>query len=229
MSHPDPKSVPESQGLSASKPARKGDGRSTRDRLLRAAERLVARAGVDGVSTREILVAAGADSAAIHYHFGSKDELMCAVFERRINVLADAVDRFLKQRKSAGRALTTRDLAEAIVLPVAELAADREGGGCHYLGFLVALRNYRPLARLMIEDTRRTTQLLAVYGEVAPDLDPAQRRRNLGFAIYVTTGALGDGSIEDWLAHTLPKSSHDIVDDLIGFLAEGLAPARRGG
>jgi AcrR family transcriptional regulator len=215
-------------------PARRGArtspnaaGAATRERLLRAAERLVARNGIDGVSTREILLAAKADSAAIHYHFGSKNELMAAVFHRRINDLVEGVDRFLAHRMANGRALTARDLAEAVVLPVAAVARDRRSGGCHYMGFLAALLNYRPLAKLRSSDTLWTDRLLGAYEQLSPQLTPADRRRRVGFAAYLAIGAFSEGAVHDWFAQTLPEPVRELEDDLIDFLAVGLTPSRQ--
>jgi AcrR family transcriptional regulator len=50
-----------------------------RERLLRAAARLFAERGVDGVPTREICAAAGVNPGAIHYHFGDKEGLYAEV------------------------------------------------------------------------------------------------------------------------------------------------------
>ncbi len=56
----------------------------TRERLLDAAEKLFSAHGIGATSLRAITVEAGANLASIHYHFGSKDELLLEVFSRRI-------------------------------------------------------------------------------------------------------------------------------------------------
>jgi AcrR family transcriptional regulator len=48
----------------------------TRQRLLAAAARTAADAGFGGATVREICRRAGANVAAVNYHFGSKDELL---------------------------------------------------------------------------------------------------------------------------------------------------------
>jgi AcrR family transcriptional regulator len=55
---------------------------ATRDRILDAAERLFAAKGFSGTSLREVTASAGVNVAAIHYHFGSKEELLRAVLSR---------------------------------------------------------------------------------------------------------------------------------------------------
>jgi TetR/AcrR family transcriptional regulator, regulator of cefoperazone and chloramphenicol sensitivity len=57
--------------MTANGAARSGD-RETRARLLRAAERLFAEHGFRHVTVREICRAAGANVAAVNYHFGDK-------------------------------------------------------------------------------------------------------------------------------------------------------------
>ena len=64
-----------------------GPSIDTRDRLLDAAEELFAKHGYSDVSTRTIADEAKANSAAVHYHFGSKEALLDAVFRRRLDPL----------------------------------------------------------------------------------------------------------------------------------------------
>lgn len=56
----------------------------TRERLLDAAERLFAGRGFEATSLRDVTSQAKANIAAVNYHFGSKDALVRAVFERRL-------------------------------------------------------------------------------------------------------------------------------------------------
>src|SRR5579863_9921905 len=73
-----------SRGAKASRSVRVNEaGAETRRRLLDSAERLFAERGLDGVSVRDITEAAGANTAAIHYHFGSKRDLIAAILQRR--------------------------------------------------------------------------------------------------------------------------------------------------
>jgi AcrR family transcriptional regulator len=201
-------------------------GAATRDRLLRAAERLVARSGVDGVSTREILVAARADSAAIHYHFGSKDALMAAVFTRRLPAIREGVERVLAAKAARGGPFSVRDVAEAIVMPLAEMAADRTGGGRHYLGFTVALLNYRPLAHLRTEGEPWFRVLLSAYETVSPTLSDIERRRRIGFGSHLAFAVLSDGPQHAWFQDRQMQGPGDMVEALLDFVTSGLTPNR---
>lgn len=56
----------------------------TKEAILDAAEAVFAEAGFEKASIRQIVAKAGVNLAAIHYHFGSKDALIEAVFTRCI-------------------------------------------------------------------------------------------------------------------------------------------------
>ena len=61
---------------------RKRDAAATRERILDAAEALIADRGYHGVSIREIVKQAGVELALVHYYFGPKDALFRAVIDR---------------------------------------------------------------------------------------------------------------------------------------------------
>src|SRR3954454_13130212 len=93
---------------------------ATRDALLDCAEQLIADRGVHGVSMREIGLAAGQrNNGATQYHFGSKDGLVQAVFERRAREVDARRLALLAELPDAEEA-TVRDLVQAYVTPLAE-------------------------------------------------------------------------------------------------------------
>jgi AcrR family transcriptional regulator len=68
---------------------------STPDRILQSAERLFSERGIDAVSLREITAAAGVNSAAAHYHFGSKEAVLEALFALRARPIAQRREELL--------------------------------------------------------------------------------------------------------------------------------------
>lgn len=63
----------------------------TRDRILKAAELLFAEYGVYAVSNRQVAEAAGQrNTSAVGYHFGTKQDLVAAIFEKH----NDAIERY---------------------------------------------------------------------------------------------------------------------------------------
>src|SRR3984957_3058267 len=55
----------------------------TRDKILDTAERLFGEYGYAATSLRQIIAEAGVNLAAIHYHFGSKEDLLDRVIFRK--------------------------------------------------------------------------------------------------------------------------------------------------
>lgn len=55
------------------------DRTGTRDRILKAAGEVFAELGAEKATVREISARAGANQAAVHYYFGSKEKLLMAV------------------------------------------------------------------------------------------------------------------------------------------------------
>ncbi len=81
---------------------------STRDRLLDAAARLFAERGIDNVSLAEIVRAADQRNAsAVHYHFGSRDEVLRALLARHVPDIADRRHQLLEQARSAAAPTTS--------------------------------------------------------------------------------------------------------------------------
>ena len=89
--------------------------RDTRQQLILAAERLFADRGIEGVSLREInLAAKQRNTSAAHYHFGSKDALIDAIFEFRRSEIGKRRDEILDELEHGGRTADPRALAEAL-------------------------------------------------------------------------------------------------------------------
>src|SRR5690349_1214625 len=94
---------------------RRETGLRTRERLLDAALELIAERGEDRVTLRELTDTAGANIAAVSYHFGSLGSLCEAAIEH-------ALERYLlAQRESVGALggeSTLEELAAAFARPV---------------------------------------------------------------------------------------------------------------
>ncbi|RAY16258.1 hypothetical protein DPM19_05010 [Actinomadura craniellae] len=99
-------------------------GVENRERILDAAERLMAERGIDGPSLNEINTAAGQrNTAALHYHFGRRDGLVRAILQRHGRPLQERHDALYAELARTGRLRDVRGLVEVIVLPVAEYLA----------------------------------------------------------------------------------------------------------
>jgi AcrR family transcriptional regulator len=160
-------------------------------RLLDAAERIFAEQGIEAASVRAITQAAGANVAAVSYHFGSKQDLVAALLERRVNEMHDA-RRPLLDAALAAPHVSARDLATVWVRPLAELAVDPDRGA--YLGFLAVMQAAGPGWRdLTVEVFRRQQVDFGVLLERAlPQLTGPERWFRLTLAIDATIRVLAD-------------------------------------
>lgn len=93
----------------------------TSQRLLDAAEALFAEQGFAETSLRAITTHAGANLAAVHYHFGSKDELLRAVFARRLRVLNEERLARLTALETSDRPVTVETVLTAFIEPLLQL------------------------------------------------------------------------------------------------------------
>jgi len=102
----------------------------TKQRILDAAERLFATAGVAGTSLRSVIREAGVNLAAVHYHFGSKDALVNAVIARHFRPLNEERLRRLEEvkQKAGKKHPSVEKIIEAFVAPTLHLCADPERG-----------------------------------------------------------------------------------------------------
>ena len=162
----------------------------TKDRLIRAAEELFAERGVEAVSLREIGRAAGARNiAATQYHFGDRAGLVAAILEKHTPGTSARRHALLDDYESRGSA-DERELAGALVRPLAAKLDDADGGG-HYLRIYAELVN-RPsgLGVPLVEGPRNSLERWAALIEpsLGADGDVFQRRF---LAVRITAGELG--------------------------------------
>jgi AcrR family transcriptional regulator len=102
--------------------------RETRARLVATAEQLFAQRGVASVSLNEITRAAEQKNRnAVHYHFGSKDGLIQAIFDKHQIPIAAQRSQLLGQINRIEKPTLT-DVVTALVQPVAARLEDADGG-----------------------------------------------------------------------------------------------------
>ena len=125
--------------------------------LLRAAERLFAEHGFNGVSLREITETAGhRNASAIQYHFGSRDGLIKAVFMHRMTAINPRRLAILDRLAREDGEKDVRALIGAWVWPLAEqLQAQKDE--CFYLRFLERFLRDRILIDKALTDRSWTT------------------------------------------------------------------------
>ncbi len=87
------------------------DADQTKSKILTAADTLFGELGFDATTTRDIAQRSGVNKALIHYHFGTKDELLEALLEGYYSKLSTALQAALGRR--GGLAAQVEDLLDA--------------------------------------------------------------------------------------------------------------------
>lgn len=218
-----------------SAPAR--DPASTRERLLDTAERLFAEQGFDGTSLRQITREAGVNLAAIHYHFGSKDALIDAVFDRLIRPINEArLERLDGVEREAGEGAPELErVIEAFVRPPLEASIGSGELGARRMrlvGRVHAEREHisRQLFVRQFEDVFR--RFHAALGRCLPELDPEtiawRMHFMIGAMVHVVLTA-GDPSVRQVLGPDGDGLEPDaLARRLVPFLAAGMRAGEKG-
>lgn len=96
----------------------------TQSAILDAAEQLFALHGHENTSMRQITAQANVNLSAVNYHFGSKDGLTQAVFQRRLNSInQERLEKLACYRQQAGEApLKASQVVDAFFGPLIRLA-----------------------------------------------------------------------------------------------------------
>lgn len=110
----------------------------TRERILDVAERLFMENGYEGTSMRVVTSAAEVNLAAVNYHFGSKEALLCAVFRRRLGWLNGERLRALDvlEEQAGETSPKPSQILEAFFGTLLRMGEDQSLGGMTFLRLL---------------------------------------------------------------------------------------------
>ncbi|QUX27742.1 TetR family transcriptional regulator [Nocardiopsis akebiae] len=161
----------------------------TRTQILDAAERLFAEHGYRGTSVRAITALAGANLAAVGYHFGSKAELMAAVARRVVEPISAAQRAGLDALLARTPDPPVGELVEAFAGPLFDgMPVGDEGGARTSRMIVTILSDPAEEARAWTgpaEDSVRE-RYLAAFARVLPDLSPEELRFRMRGILAVT-------------------------------------------
>jgi AcrR family transcriptional regulator len=117
--------------------------RDTKTDIMNSAEFMMAEHGVTGVSLRAILSAAGANTAALHYHFGSREGLVAAMVARHGRALNLHRKDLIADFDSTERVCTPGDVVNFIVDPMISVLESEGEDGRRFMRFLARLQSDR--------------------------------------------------------------------------------------
>lgn len=111
-------------GGGTNKVARRGE--ETRKRVLDAAEVLFSHRGYDGTSMRDLANMAQVRLSLLHYHFGSKENVLAAAMERKLARLEDTIRHSFDTAHASDGIHDIEGCVRAFILPFLRISADKD-------------------------------------------------------------------------------------------------------
>lgn len=212
------------QPLESSPPAG-AETANTKTKLLEAAESLFAHEGVDRASLRSITQAAGANLAAVHYHFGSKEALVREVLARRLGPLNAARLELLDRVEREHETPPVEAIVRAFVQPALEMLQKERGG--HAFARFVCRTFSEPnegFRDLVMDQFREIVmRFTAALERALPDLP----REEIFWRFHFMVGSMVHTAGMSFIAQRISGGLCDaddvdgLVDRLVTFLAGG--------
>lgn len=207
------------------------DARDSRQRLILAAERLFGERGIDGVSLREINQAAGQKNASgLQYHFGTKTNLVAAVWRHRLPEIEAQRQAMLAEMKASGGTADLRRILGAMVMPFVE-QLDSGRNERSYVRFIAQLHSHPSIreeafASPGFRETHRMAQRL-----LAEDFPANLVRQRLGQLVGHLVHALAD--LENRIVKRAKPATRgrtelfvsNLLDTAVGALTAPVSPA----
>lgn len=207
---------------------------STRDLLKLAARRLFAHRGLDGVSVRDIVLAAGQrNSGSLHYYFGTKENLARELVSDGAKLIDQRRNGQLDDIERAGGPRRLREIIEVLVWPSTGLAGER-GEEDTYIRFITILQmSHRQLFLDALEGRWASgyERCLVHIRRLLKDIDPVILTQRLVFMSLYMRAAMssreaaleaGSQSHHFWSAEI---TMQNLIDTIEGILCP--APSRQ--
>jgi len=159
---------------------------TTREHIICVAEKLFAEEGIDQISLRQITQAAGQKNAsAIHYHFGSKDALVDAIYDLRMGAINRRRAEMFADLKSQGKTRDLYNLVDAVVQPLAEclLSTNPTNFYVQFAARAMEHPRYYKMAWRRGKAGRAFAQLFDAIEDALPDLPPEVFSQRFGMSL----------------------------------------------
>jgi AcrR family transcriptional regulator len=131
---------------------------STREKIKDVAQQLIAEHGVDGISIRDIIIAAGQrNMASLYYYFRSKEELIKELVYDANQVMEGTRTDYLAKIEEIGEPLTVRQIVHVILSGGAKLDPSQGGRNATIMRFFGA-----------VTQTHRSLFEEAIGGQISP-------------------------------------------------------------
>lgn len=205
------------------------DATATRDKLIRAGERLFARKGVDGALTRDIVAEARqSNGSAVQYHFGSRQGLLAAISDKHVARMEPAREKHLERLLETGQPSDVHAVLTGIVTPTADLLTTEDGRD--FLRIMAQLAGYAGVrsstSPAPLVGTALRRQLVMLEDRCRGRMPEPLARERIATVIGLLTAALADRARQLQYGERPLLDHDDFVANLIAMMAGALlAPA----
>ncbi|MBT2265654.1 TetR/AcrR family transcriptional regulator [Rhodococcus erythropolis] len=211
--------------MTDSRQNRQGD--ATRIRLLKTAERLFATEGLDAVSLRAVNAAAGLGPSSVHYHFGTKDDLVAAVLLDMGTPVRDQISANVDALAADKTPPTVEALVRAVTAPYKALLLHHRTRGMRWIRIVTQISQPR-MSRaghpaLEATELHLRDHLLDQVRRTFPATDPDRMETRWAIALMGFLHALSRA--DDWSGSGKPLAPErlaDFYEDQVVFLIGGV-------
>ncbi len=212
---------------------RRLSGQETKQRITETAERLFAQHGYEAVGLREIIREAGVHSAAVFYHFGSKQALLFHVLHNRAEPIASKRLHYLMRLRERG-VITLEGVLEAFLRPA--VVEERAGRGMrsNYADIRLGLSiNHQEAVRAIQAEIFdiSTREYLVAFRECLPHLSERDIYFRFDFLLGLMIHAMSNnGRVTELSSGKAdPTDPEEVLAQMIPFIAAGMRAAPVGG
>jgi AcrR family transcriptional regulator len=202
----------------------------TRTRILDVAEELFMQHGFEATSMRLLTSTARVNLAAVNYHFGSKDALIEALFQRRLDPMNAARIAALDalEQQAGGEPLAPEQIIRAFIGASLRMIEDANGGGRNFI---------RLLGRTYTEPAKQIRALIgqlyapamerfkAAFARALPEVPLDELVWRMHFMFGTLSYTLAATDTVQLIAGCKPEDRYDaqlLEARLVAFLAAGL-------
>jgi len=196
----------------------------TREALLDAAQGLFAERGIGGASLRAITGAAGANLAAVSYHFGSKEGLVRALFARGLRDLNDERLQRLQACEAAHRPPEVECLVRAFADPMVRRLHNEKGGDFPRLVSRVLWESDEETRRLLFDEFRPVVERFSdAFARARPGVPKREVFWRFHFLVGSLAYAVGQGQTAAHFSAGLcdTTDASTLIEYLTTFLTTG--------
>jgi len=198
----------------------------TKESLLDAAEHLFAQYGIARASLRAITREAGANLAAVNYHFGSKQELVRAVLSRRI---APMNAERLRRLESADATDLTQVVRAFIEPAMRRIGAEPWGADFSRLVWRAFSEPDEEVREMVFQQFKTVKErFVEALTQALPELELPDIFWNFHFMVGSMVHTAGLGHVMPLLSDGLCSSDDfdEITDRLVRFASAGMQTGR---